>query len=57
MINKMNELYGKLEDLEGDADNLHDAVVYLRRRYEELPSEVDEIEDDDPTEEKAVSEG
>lgn len=43
----MAHMYNKLEELEQDAETVHEGLRGLRSKMEDLPTEPDEIEDDE----------
>ena len=51
LIENANNIFNKLEELEQQAENLHSELRGLRQRYEEeMPTDGDEIEDDEEDE-------
>ena len=47
LINKLSDIQSKLEDLAMDSDRLKDGLNDLLRDVENLPTEPDEITDDE----------
>ncbi len=46
LLKELSAIYSKLEEVEQNAEEVHIAVRGLRSKVEDLPTEVDEIEDD-----------
>lgn len=49
-IEKVNEIYSKLEDIETDVDAVKNNITRLVSKMEDLPTEPNEIEDDNEDE-------
>lgn len=46
LVDKLNELFTKVEDIEGSAKELYQDIKTFRQAMEDLPAEVNDIEED-----------